>query len=202
MADNGPLPAELPVDTRRRRILDAAFTVFARLGYRKASMDEVARVAQVSRQGLYLHFSTKEDLFRETVSTFLMQSQAAAQTALAAADRPLEERLVQAFDALMCPAIETKGAEIGELLETTRALLGSLVEDQTAIFLCRLEAAIEASPELMTPYRAAGLSARQLASSLYATAHGLKFMGSTRADFLARITDAVRIVCLPLRAKD
>ncbi len=199
MVDVGPNSADPPIDVRRRRILDAAMAVFARHGYRKASMDEVARVAQVSRQGLYLHFSTKEDLFRETIRTFLIQSQEAAQAALSATDRPLEERVVQAFEALMCPPVEARGSEVGELLETTRVLLGSLVEDQTALFMRRLESAIEETAELIGPYRSAGITARQLVSLLRTTAHGLKFMCAGRAEFVSGMTDAVRIVCLPLR---
>jgi AcrR family transcriptional regulator len=49
-------------DSRRRALLDAALAVFSRYGYQKTSMDEVARSAQLSRQGLYLHFATKEEL--------------------------------------------------------------------------------------------------------------------------------------------
>jgi AcrR family transcriptional regulator len=54
-------------DSRRRSLLDAALTVFSRYGYQKTSMDEVARSAQLSRQGLYLHFATKEELFQAAV---------------------------------------------------------------------------------------------------------------------------------------
>ncbi|MEJ1972949.1 MAG: helix-turn-helix domain-containing protein [Lacunisphaera sp.] len=59
-----PAPAAEP---RRTALLEAALGVFARFGYRKTSMDEVARAAQISRQGLYLHFANKEELFRATV---------------------------------------------------------------------------------------------------------------------------------------
>ena len=46
-------------DPRRSRLLEAALGVFLRYGYKKTSMDEVARAADLSRQGLYLHFATK-----------------------------------------------------------------------------------------------------------------------------------------------
>ena len=61
-------------DPRRRGPLEAALTVFARYGYAKTSMDEIARTAQVSRQGLYLHFATKEELFRVAVRNALERS--------------------------------------------------------------------------------------------------------------------------------
>jgi AcrR family transcriptional regulator len=39
--------------TRQERVLAAALEVFGRYGFRKTSMDEVARSADISRQGLY-----------------------------------------------------------------------------------------------------------------------------------------------------
>jgi TetR/AcrR family fatty acid metabolism transcriptional regulator len=54
---------------RRERILDAAFTVFSRRGYRHAGVDEVGRQADTSKGGIYFHFPTKESLFLELLRT-------------------------------------------------------------------------------------------------------------------------------------
>lgn len=54
---------------RRERILDAAFTVFSRRGYREAGVDEVGRQADTSKGGVYFHFPTKESLFLELLRT-------------------------------------------------------------------------------------------------------------------------------------
>jgi AcrR family transcriptional regulator len=54
---------------RRERILDAAFTVFSRSGYRQAGVDEVGRQADTSKGGVYFHFPTKEALFLELLKT-------------------------------------------------------------------------------------------------------------------------------------
>src|SRR5579872_5011910 len=51
----------------RERILDAAMETFARYGYRRASMDQVADTADLTRQALYHHFESKEALFRAVV---------------------------------------------------------------------------------------------------------------------------------------
>ena len=45
----------------------AATAIFLRYGFKKTSMDDVARAAGVSRQGLYLYFDTKDLLFRESL---------------------------------------------------------------------------------------------------------------------------------------
>jgi AcrR family transcriptional regulator len=48
---------------KRRQILDAAQTVFKRLGYDGASMNDIAAEARVSKPTLYVYFDNKESLF-------------------------------------------------------------------------------------------------------------------------------------------
>ena len=49
------------------RILSAAENVFARFGYRRASMSQIAEEAGLTRQALYHHYAGKEALFRAVV---------------------------------------------------------------------------------------------------------------------------------------
>ena len=68
-------PAHPPVELghqrgsarKRRAILDAATTIFLSKGYLGTSMDEIAALAQVSKQTVYKHFSDKRSLFSEMV---------------------------------------------------------------------------------------------------------------------------------------
>src|ERR1700742_4595456 len=86
-----------PGAARRAAILDAATLVFLRYGFKKTSMDDLARAANLSRQGLYLHFSTKEALFREVVLTLIDTTKKASREALSNKEVPLEDRLVEMF---------------------------------------------------------------------------------------------------------
>jgi AcrR family transcriptional regulator len=47
----------------RARLLEAAAEVFARRGFRAASVDEVADAAGFTKGAVYAHFESKEDLF-------------------------------------------------------------------------------------------------------------------------------------------
>ena len=49
------------------RILTAAENIFARFGYRRASMSQIAEEAGLTRQALYHHYDSKEALFRAVV---------------------------------------------------------------------------------------------------------------------------------------
>ena len=53
---------------KRRAILDAATTTFLNNGYLGTSMDEIAALAQVSKQTVYKHFTDKQSLFIELVT--------------------------------------------------------------------------------------------------------------------------------------
>jgi len=49
---------------KRARLLDAAKAVFARYGFKRASMADIAAEAGVSRPALYLWFRSKQDVLR------------------------------------------------------------------------------------------------------------------------------------------
>src|SRR5262249_6385152 len=71
----------------RERILDAAMEIFARYGYRRASMDQVAEAAGLTRQAVYHHFASKEALFRAAVDALHDGALEAAVSAGAAAEQ-------------------------------------------------------------------------------------------------------------------
>lgn len=183
-------------EDRRARLLEAAVGVFARHGFRKASMDEVARAAEVSRQGLYLHFPTKEDMFRETIRFALDRHWRSAAAAFDLRDQPLEERLVRAFDGYIGPCLDGSG-DLDGLLSPDCRLAGELVDEMKARFLERLTEALEDSP-LTNYYRDCGLSAADLAGTLMAAAQGFKYRGESRAGFVEGVRKAVRVLCAPL----
>jgi AcrR family transcriptional regulator len=55
--------------SRRERILDAAFSAFAKRGYRDTAVDDIAAAAETSKGGIYFHFPSKEAIFRELMQT-------------------------------------------------------------------------------------------------------------------------------------
>jgi TetR/AcrR family transcriptional regulator len=53
------------------RILDAALSVFARLGFAGARVDQIAEAAGMSKANLLYYFRTKEDLYRAVLTRTL-----------------------------------------------------------------------------------------------------------------------------------
>ena len=98
--------------------------MFLRYGFRKTSMDDVARAAKLSRQGLYLHFPNKDLLFREVVAHLAGLAVEALQAALARPDLELEARLVAGFDAMAATALAGyEPANVRELFTSAARLV-------------------------------------------------------------------------------
>jgi TetR/AcrR family transcriptional regulator, regulator of autoinduction and epiphytic fitness len=186
-------------DPRRSKLLDAALATFLRFGYRKTSMEEVARAAHLSRQALYLHFATKEELFHAAVAHAMTQGLEAASNRLCDGTQSLEARIAGAFDAWTGRYVGLAG-DVADLQEAAETLVGSLVTEHEARFVEMIARAIRAS-SLPAAYKSAGISARQLADTLHATARGLKHACSSRAEFGERFGVAVRALCVPVRGR-
>lgn len=170
---------------RRNTILDAAILTFAKFGYRKTSMDDVARAARVSRPGLYFLFDSKPALFREAVTRALANDLDAIAETLDEDERPLRDRLLAAFD-------RWAGSYIGPLTEQTDgvhdfdpALLGPLLDSAPQRFQELLTKAIAAAhPD----------DAADRARTLISASIGIKHQIHTREQYAEAIRTAIHLI--------
>lgn len=163
-------------NSKAETILDAAERLFVRYGYRKSSMDDVAREAGTAKGTVYLHYAGKEALFRallERIGRTVLQ----ASNAAAAAEQPLPERLfgvLNAFYGYFYDRFSESGhlQELGEI----RGSLGQDLNEQLRLshlqILVDLLSRAEAGGEIALA--AKGLSANDIASTLIAAAIGVK----------------------------
>ena len=178
---------------RREAILDAAAEVFLRYGFKKTSMEDLARAAGLSRQGLYLHFETKEAIFAEAVLRLVTQSRAKHQAALERDDLDVAERLLGAFDAIHGSTVAAPMNEhLDELLKAASSLVGPRVQELEHQFVADV-ASILAHAGVAASWKGAGVSAKDLAEHLYAASSGLKHSAKTRAAYRASMRTAIKI---------
>ena len=190
-----PRPAD--PDSRLSAVLDAAVGVFARFGYRKTSMEDVARAAGISRQGLYLSFANKEELFRRAVEHSLSHQLACAITELSRVENSLETRLIAACKEWSGRFVGFLGADAADLMCASSSLAGATLAEYEWQFEEALSHAIGATP-VADRCAAAGLNIADFARALHATARGLKQACKTQEDFVKVMTAAVRMACMPL----
>lgn len=91
----------VPRAVREQQMLDAAVAIFARRGYRAASMDEIAEAAGVSKPLVYLYLNSKDDLFTACIRREAEALKAAIRAAVepgAPADRQLWSGLLGFFE--------------------------------------------------------------------------------------------------------
>src|SRR5215470_6107707 len=89
---------QVAADGKRDAILAAALELFGRYGYRRTSIDDIARQAGVAKGTVYLYVENKEALFR-TLSQSLLDRMLAAARRAADARTPVGERLTRILDA-------------------------------------------------------------------------------------------------------
>lgn len=84
---------------KREQILDAALPVIGQFGLKKTSVEDLARAAGLSKQGLYLHFASKEELLAAVTQRYFDEGLRLTREALARPGASLHDRLVDALDA-------------------------------------------------------------------------------------------------------
>jgi AcrR family transcriptional regulator len=171
-------------EARRDAVLEAAMATFARFGYRKTSMQDVAREARISRPGLYFLFATKAGLFRSAAERAVTLDLAAAEGALAELEQPLGERVVAAFDSW---AGRYVGAphDVAAVLDDNPDLVGPVVQQAPLRFEAILEATLR---------QGGSAKPTALARTLTSVSIGLKHQMPTREDYRTHMTEAVQLL--------
>ena len=80
---------------RKERVVNACWEVFSRFGYQKASMQDIALAANVSKSVLFKYYQTKENLYRTVF--WLAADEIARADAEAKAEREQGERVFSAM---------------------------------------------------------------------------------------------------------
>ena len=178
-----------PDADRRTAVLRAALLTFARFGYRRTSMEQVARDADISRPGLYFLFSSKQALFREAVELSLRDDLTAAELALAESSAPLRHRLLEAFDHWTGRYLGPLTRDIAAVVADNPDVLGPTATTAPQRFAQLITTAISASMD--------GRTAQRVAQTLISTSIGIKHQVDDRADYLERLAVAIDLLVTP-----
>jgi TetR/AcrR family transcriptional regulator of autoinduction and epiphytic fitness len=179
-------------------VLAVALELFGRYGFRKTSMDDIARSADISRQGLYLHFANKDALFRAAVSHEFDTALDDVSRCLDEDGVGLERRAVAALDAWLGRYVgRMLASDIGNLLYNPAMQLGDIVDPAITAFDARLAAAIAVAMSEKDRKRV-GVTPEEVAGALHTVAQGAKYLSNVRSEsreeFVVRLTAAVRVV--------
>lgn len=175
------------IDPKESAILRAAFDCFARYGLRRTSMEDIAKVAGMSRPALYLHYAGKDDIFNALVRIHFERSEKAVAQVLAKPG-PVGEVLLAALHAIDGEAVEAmlNSPHADEILSANTPFTQPAVESAHARITRHLadwinQGVIEGRMSL------AGLngSAQDVAAVLMATKAGIKAAARDFSDYRA-----------------
>jgi AcrR family transcriptional regulator len=161
-------------DPRAWSVMAAAYDVFLQYGVRRASMQDIADRAGMSRAALYLHYKNKADIFEALMGAYFATAAEAVAEALAAHADP-SEALAAAFRAQVGDAAEgmLHSPHAEELLSAKQGAIGATqaegYEGLVTIYADWLDRAADAGR-----VRPLGSDAREVAATLIAALDGLK----------------------------
>ena len=178
----------------------AALAEFVAFGYRRTSVESIARRAQLSRATVYAHCAGKEELFRALVSRLHEEHLTEMREAAAAPDLDIRTRITRLLQARFLRFVEltSSSPHAAELYDRHGALCGDIAQDAhrkaEKIIVSVLRRAIGAGEIDLAP---SGLTTAQLAGVLSDCAFGAKGEDpahATATEFTARLGRSVAVV--------
>jgi AcrR family transcriptional regulator len=166
---------------RHEAILAAAKQLFGHYGYRRTSIDDIAREARIAKGTVYLYFKSKEEIFRalcqQLLDTVLTATEEAVRT-----PAPIEQRLRRIIAAKFDYLFELvhRSIHARELIDAKNQLSANIFSQADRRYVHLLSAAIttaDARGELHVAQ--VGLAADIIAELLVRSAAGNELYGAT-----------------------
>jgi AcrR family transcriptional regulator len=183
-----PKSASSQPSLRVDQIVEATRTLFVRYGYRRTSVDDIAREAGIAKATLYLHFAGKEDVFQTMLSHFRAMINDRCDVAESFAG-PVEVQIVELLYAYYGSMLEWFGdaAHLNELkIFAAQHVIGP-IENPIPAFRSRLRRVLDHAVdrhEIVPAQR--GLSIDDVARTLLYAATGAKLAQKHGASQLRR----------------
>lgn len=182
---NKPLIATAKHQAKRDAVYDAASVVFAQYGFRRTTMNDIAKSAGISRPALYLMFENKEDLFQGLAAHRLDQAIDSALSMLQGngkiADRFLESLLV--FEQIFYEPI-ADSPHGTELMDISLSLASEIMTKKLARFHAALTKSLsEAEARGQITFARTPMKPRAFVELLFTALNGVKKRALNTAEF-------------------
>ncbi|QGQ95083.1 TetR/AcrR family transcriptional regulator [Paenibacillus psychroresistens] len=179
--------------TRLDYVLDTAISVFSKNGYRKTSIEDIAKAAGISRQGIYLHYKNKDDLFRASFLKAFNDGQLTTDQVIEDDTLSLEEKLFKLLD-------EWFGRHVGllhpDIQTQCERILGNAVMINSSLFQMKIEQTILSASKEKTDNKEK--QAKTIANILCACALTWKYALVLRQEFSDKMSAAIHLCCKDL----
>ncbi len=189
---------------KRAAVLDAALRLFGQYGYRRTSIDDIAREADISKGAVYLSFSGKEELFRALCVSLIERVESAVARARAG-KFPIEERLLAILEAKFGLYFETvrRSPHAAELMDSKNRLSADLFAEADRRYKRVLrDVIIEAASRGEIDPARARLNCGAAAELVITAARGIEATVDAPAAYHRRLSELVRVLVAGLGGRD
>lgn len=197
---NKPLIATAKHQAKKDAVYDAASVVFAQYGFRRTTMNDIAKSAGISRPALYLMFENKEDLFQGLAAHRLDQAIDSALSMLQGngkiADRFLESLLV--FEQIFYEPI-ADSPHGTELMDISLSLASEIMTKKLARFHAALTNSLsEAEARGQITFARTPMKPRAFVELLSTSLNGVKKRALNTAEFRKLVRQLTEIFLLSI----
>lgn len=182
-------------------ILDAALDLFRNYGFRRTSMEDIARAANVAKGTLYLYFKSKDELF-EALARRLAELIEANLKAATARDLDAEPKILALFDAKLGFLYRwvLSSPHAAELIDSRARLQSTIFESVDRDFRAAIAKVLrDGIRRGELDAKAAGFTVESAADTLIAAAYGAESGARDEAEFHDRLARIVRLGLRGLR---
>jgi len=127
-----PITAEQKKKSRTK-ILNSAFSLFTKHGFDNVTIDQIMQDAGMTRGAFYAHFTTKSDLYKESISYSTLSSSIAQQKREDLTDKDWINKLLQEYLSLSHVNGNSKNSCPLAFLTTDIAIRNSDIQDTYSI---------------------------------------------------------------------
>lgn len=185
-------------DSKPTAILEAANKQFRQYGFKKTSMEDIAKQTGISRASLYSYFNDKDDIFRAVSAKIHEHALASAESHLNATGKAnnLASRIEKALLARHKPFQDavTKSTHGSELFDEYSRLCGDIVANSNSRFQYILANTMKAAVKTgEIDLKATGVTPAAVATILNLATAGLKHGAQDNATFVKRTKGLVKI---------
>ncbi len=179
-------------DPRQQAILASALEAFAAYGFRKTSMDDIAKGAGMSRPAVYLHYKNKEAIVRSLTRAHYAEKTANVSQALSGSGS-VSQRLARAIDGQIKGLAEILTSPHGrEMLDTSKSTASDILaegeEEMTALYADWLRQE-DSAGRVRLPN-----GPEETAKTITATLMGVKMTATNAAEFEQRISQLAELL--------
>jgi len=187
-------------ESRRAHVIAVAFDVVTRYGFKRTTMDDLAKAAGMSRPALYLLYKNKTDVYRACVQDFIRVTQMYVSACFETPNSPVEQATNALVVGIILPMRKILDTPHGvELLEMKEIVAGDLAHQWIRMLETELEKGLSkavANGRLTLPNES--VTTAQVAGFMADAAEGIKHRMTDLDAMEKRLSDLVTLMIAPL----